>query len=165
MTIVACQRGGVSNKPTLGSGQRQDTGPGILFGPSTDGNVTTNDLIHVKHLTWLFSHNYLYKKNLKETNWTCDSLFLLRVSLARHTILWNVTRIGHHNWFLRLWRPKQRCSAKFSRDIWCGNTSEKMACWPTDYNWLLWVICEFWIGNMRYLCEFLELCLMGNNTD
>ncbi len=23
--IVACQRGGVSNKPTLGSGQRQDT--------------------------------------------------------------------------------------------------------------------------------------------
>ncbi len=29
--IVACQRGGVSNKPTLGSGQRQDTGSGILF--------------------------------------------------------------------------------------------------------------------------------------
>ncbi len=28
--IVVCQRGGVSNKPTLGSGQRQDTGPGIL---------------------------------------------------------------------------------------------------------------------------------------
>ena len=30
--IVACQRSGVSNKPTLGSGQRQDTGPGILKG-------------------------------------------------------------------------------------------------------------------------------------
>ncbi len=29
--IVACQRGGVSNKPALGSGQRQDTGPGILY--------------------------------------------------------------------------------------------------------------------------------------
>ncbi len=27
--IVACQRGGVSNKPTLGSGQRQDTESGI----------------------------------------------------------------------------------------------------------------------------------------
>ncbi len=27
--IVACRRGGVSNKPTLGSVQRQDTGPGI----------------------------------------------------------------------------------------------------------------------------------------
>ncbi len=26
-----CQRGGVSNKPNLGSGQRQDTGPGILW--------------------------------------------------------------------------------------------------------------------------------------
>ncbi len=29
--IVAFQRGGVSKKPTLGSGQRQDTGPGILL--------------------------------------------------------------------------------------------------------------------------------------
>ena len=29
--IVACQQGGVSNKPTLGSGQRQDTGTGILW--------------------------------------------------------------------------------------------------------------------------------------
>ncbi len=28
--IIACQQGGVSNKPTLGSGQRQDTGSGIL---------------------------------------------------------------------------------------------------------------------------------------
>ena len=28
---VACQRGGVSNKPTLGSGQRQDMGSGIFW--------------------------------------------------------------------------------------------------------------------------------------
>ncbi len=28
--IVACQRVGVSNKPTLGSRQRQDTGSGII---------------------------------------------------------------------------------------------------------------------------------------
>ncbi len=28
---VACQRGAVSNKHTLGSGQPQDTGPGILW--------------------------------------------------------------------------------------------------------------------------------------
>ncbi len=31
MYIVACQRGGVSNKPALGSGQRQDTESGILW--------------------------------------------------------------------------------------------------------------------------------------
>ena len=36
VNIVACQRGGVSNKPTLGSGQRQDTGSGI-FGPFIGG--------------------------------------------------------------------------------------------------------------------------------
>ncbi len=29
--IVACEPGGVSNKPTLGSGQRQDTGSGIQW--------------------------------------------------------------------------------------------------------------------------------------
>ncbi len=34
--IVACQRGGVSNKSTLGSGQRQDTGLGILWSVSHD---------------------------------------------------------------------------------------------------------------------------------
>ena len=45
--IVACQRGGVSSKPTLGSGQQQDTGPGILWSV----HRWTNDLIHVKHLT------------------------------------------------------------------------------------------------------------------
>ena len=34
--IVACQRDGVSNKPTLGSGQQQATSQGS-FGPSTGG--------------------------------------------------------------------------------------------------------------------------------
>ena len=32
--LFACQRGGVSNKPTLGFGQRQDTGSGFLVRPS-----------------------------------------------------------------------------------------------------------------------------------
>ena len=55
--IVACQRGGVSNKPL---GQRQDTGPGILWS------------VH----RW--TRYYLDKNLKKEMNRIHDSPFLLR---------------------------------------------------------------------------------------
>ena len=38
--IVACQRGGISNKPTLSSGQRQDTRSGILWSVHRWTNLT-----------------------------------------------------------------------------------------------------------------------------
>ena len=44
--IVTCQRGGVSNRPALGSGQRQDTGSGILPIQNFFKNKRTAHLIH-----------------------------------------------------------------------------------------------------------------------
>ncbi len=45
--IVACQRGGVSNKPTLGSRQRQDTGSGILLAITTNKNLKKKRTVHL----------------------------------------------------------------------------------------------------------------------
>ena len=47
------------------------------------------------------------------------------------TLITNDYIIIQH-WFLRPWGPQLRCSEKFSCDNWCWNTSEKMACRPTD---------------------------------
>ncbi len=80
--IVAFQRGGVSNKPTLGSGQRQDTGSGILSSvhrwtrptgePTNCGaNQGSTGFYCVKRRT-------TYKKNFKKKQTVHLTRFLLR---------------------------------------------------------------------------------------
>ena len=56
----------------------QQTHPGLLAAT-----------IHVKHLTWLYSHNYLYKKKIKrnEPHIWFAFFYKFRVSLARHNIV------------------------------------------------------------------------------
>ncbi len=64
--IVACQRGGVSNKPILGSGQQQDTGSGILWYNHTFDPLFTKTVwawhVAILHAQWavIFLHSVIY---------------------------------------------------------------------------------------------------------
>ena len=92
--------------------------------------------------------------------------FLLRVCLwckyLAHLCLCTVSSYSHlanikkcdqyrsaQHWFLRPLRSKQRCSETFSCDIWCGNTSWKLAYWPSDnYIYALWT--KIQTGQIHY---------------
>ena len=64
--IVMCQRGGVSIKPTLGSGQDKAS-----FGPFT-GGLDLRGSLQTAELTKAYT---TYEKFKKETNSTFDPLF------------------------------------------------------------------------------------------
>ncbi len=73
----------------------------------------------------------------------------------------NQNRLPQH-WFLRPWRPKQRCSEKFSCDIWCRNTSWKLAYWPSDYKTLDWT----WVlQTQKWITRYMSIPdqVLGND--
>ncbi len=57
-----------------------------------DQAFAANDLIHVKHLTWLFSHNYLYK-NLKKKRITHLIRFFTKAGWAWHVTIYSKSMI------------------------------------------------------------------------